>query len=267
MQNQFKSTDQCHVSDDEVASTLRGVRWSRIYLGAVLVVLVLLAFMTLLRAWSDKSKERSAIQQIENMGGKIVFRRVYLQYTRIVVRRGDPVAARFYNFDFSGKDLSCLQDLDKLSTLHLGGSQNLDEFLRYAKLAPSLHQIWMGSTDVTAAGLAELRGKQSLFGIILGSNRGLDSAMFSELLNIPNLRYLGLIGADFQPEELEVLVQHPQLIYLDLQRTNLSDSDIDRLASFTDLKSLNLTKTKLTEEGVAELQRRLPQTKIRWKSL
>jgi len=76
-----------------------------------------------------------------------------------------------------------------------------------------------------------------------------------------------LMGAEFHPDELEVLVQHPQLIYLDLQRTKIGDSDVDRLAIFINLKRLNITKTQFTEEGVAELQRRLPQTKIRWKSL
>jgi len=55
----------------------------------------------------------------------------------------------------------------------------------------------------------------------------------------------------------------PLLTELDLQGTSVTDASIPVLKVMTALKTLNLEKTQISDRGVRELQKALPNCKIK----
>jgi Leucine-rich repeat (LRR) protein len=147
--------------------------------------------------------------------------------------------------------LDGLQTLD-ISEVHLRtGARDKDEPLRSVARLSGLRELRLcGTGGVTAAGLKELTA-------------------------LKNLRALDLSMAGFVHDEEDVgpklkgLAGLTQLEALDLSGTHISNAELKELAVLKQLRSLKIEKgrgrtagPKVTDEGVAELQRALPDCRI-----
>ena len=54
----------------------------------------------------------------------------------------------------------------------------------------------------------------------------------------------------------------PDIRALDLSQVPVNDSDLEHVTPLKELRQLDLTSTKVTDEGVAKLQKALPNCKI-----
>lgn len=79
---------------------------------------------------------------------------------------------------------------------------------------------------------------------------------------LPSIDALDLSENHLGTDDLLPIIACQHLNYLRLTSTALDDSSVDQLAKLTQLEELTLWDTNLTAEGVAELERRLPNCRI-----
>ena len=162
------------------------------------------------------------------------------------------------------------------------------EGLKYVRDLKSLRSIDLRNTPVTDAQLKVLADLPSLETVMLGSNPNLTDSLPDYLVNLPNLKQLCLDGIDVTEAVLPQLKLAKQLESLWLWETQVSDQslvqlqnlsmiqelDLDLNPQLTDaclvhlqglknLKRLNLSRTGITPQGIADLQRRLPNATIK----
>jgi beta-lactamase regulating signal transducer with metallopeptidase domain/Leucine-rich repeat (LRR) protein len=114
-------------------------------------------------------------------------------------------------------------------------------------------------TDALLDYLAEMRGLTTL---------GLAECMvtdagFSRLKGLTNLRFLRLNGTKITDAGLEPLEGMTQLFGLNLSRTDVTDAGLAHLKGLVRLRILELAGTQVTEAGVMELQKALPDVKVK----
>ncbi len=80
---------------------------------------------------------------------------------------------------------------------------------------------------------------------------------------LTDLEALCLFWTEIGDAGLANLSPLTRLRYLDFQHTNVTDAGLEQLHTFTGLNHLVLFGTQVTEGGVAELQKHLPNCKIR----
>jgi hypothetical protein len=88
-----------------------------------------------------------------------------------------------------------------------------------------------------------------------------DEGLFS-LTRLDGLSRLRLNSTSISDRGLETIQALKSLEHLDLGSTNVSDAGLKCLIGLANLKSLDLSRTRVTKEGVLELQKSLPNTKI-----
>ena len=80
---------------------------------------------------------------------------------------------------------------------------------------------------------------------------------------LTHLETLWFTGTQITDEGLKRLQKLTNLKFLFLSDTRIGDAGVVHLTGLTSLKSLDLRGTKVTDAGVAELQKALPNCKIR----
>ena len=82
------------------------------------------------------------------------------------------------------------------------------------------------------------------------------------LLDMPELRAVGLSDTAVTNAALPLLARLPHLEALDLDGTVIDDAAVEPLASFPNLEFLHVTRTMLRQSGIRELRQRLPHCEI-----
>lgn len=84
---------------------------------------------------------------------------------------------------------------------------------------------------------------------------------------LPTVTDIDLTCTEVTGDCCKSLASLPQLRSVAFDRTDVGDEDLEAFALLTQVESLDLSETKWTKEGIAELQRRLPNCKIWHESL
>lgn len=91
---------------------------------------------------------------------------------------------------------------------------------------------------------------------------GLDDGNFHAIGQLVGLRKLTIHSADLNDERLAELSKLNALEALELCDTAITDASLPHLRSFTRLESLDLWGTQVSPQGIAELQKSLPNAEI-----
>ncbi len=181
---------------------------------------------------------------------------------------------------------------DRPGVLDLASSHATDADLeRHLKGRKNLTELWLGLTDITDAGLAQLKGITSLKLLTLDGDihitdaglehlKGLENlerldieasyitdAGLAHLKSLTKLRHLSIRSmmngtTRVSDNGLAYLEAMKKLEGLDLVSIPITDAGLPHLQGLTNLQSLRLRKTKVTHEGVKKLQQALPHCKI-----
>lgn len=109
---------------------------------------------------------------------------------------------------------------------------------------------------VTDADVKQLVPLKHLTTLNLGGTEVTDAGV-TELTAFKNLKALSLDDTEITDAGVKALVPQKNITSLSLRRTKVTDTAVKTLAE------LDLSKTKVTDDGVKELQKALPDCKIR----
>jgi Leucine-rich repeat (LRR) protein len=157
----------------------------------------------------------------------------------------------------------CLKDLaalTELEYLNLKDTKVGDATLTALKGLTKLRALKIGS-GITDAGLANLKDFKQLQQLDLQGDRFTDAGL-AHLKNLTELRRLELMGEKFSDAGLAPLKELTHLEWLGISSLKISDKSIPHLRALKKLRILRLYLSSITPEGVAELQKALPQAKI-----
>jgi serine/threonine protein kinase len=135
--------------------------------------------------------------------------------------------------------LARLAGMKKLKTLQLGNNDITDKGAQFLAALPRLQNLDLQSTSI--------------------SDRGLD-----QILLLPELTLLSLARTRITDVGVDALSAKAQLERLSLEGLPVSDDALDFLESLKKLRWLSLRDTDVTAEGVARLQKALPDCTIDW---
>lgn len=148
-----------------------------------------------------------------------------------------------------------------VTSFNLRGTNVTDAGLKELKNLNNLTSLILNGTKVTDAGLKELKAIKELTVLSLGSTKVTDAGL-NELKYLLKLARLGLEGTNLTDAGLKELKDLKSLTALDLSFTQVSDSGIKELKDLKSLTVLVLGSTKVTDAGARELQQALPRCKI-----
>jgi serine/threonine protein kinase/Leucine-rich repeat (LRR) protein len=230
-----------------------------------------------------------------NAGGRKI-RSVSLRNERL--RSYDDDLRRFAQLpELQGLSLFRAGPFSATGMFHLAGLKNLksldldspigDHGLDQLKGLTNLEELTLVGANITDAGLARLAGMKKLKTLQLGNNDITDEgAQF--IAALPRLQNLDLQSTGISDRGLDQILLLPELTQLSLARTRITDVGVDALSAKTQLERLSLEglpvsddalaflealkklrwlslgDTDVTAEGVARLQRALPECKIDW---
>jgi Leucine-rich repeat (LRR) protein len=234
-------------------------RWLQFSLRTLMIFTLICAVAS---AWvakrmEQKRKEREAVEAIENHGGTVFYdSQITLlgNHTSSAERQGpewlrtvlgenifSEVKSVYFPNCVSVSDdvLVNLEVLTELETLDFACCNGLtDASLAHFKRLAKLQRLVLHRTQVTDAGLEQLRG-------------------------LTQLQTLDLQGAQITDAGLRHLKGLTQLQTLELTVTKVTDAGLKRLKGLTQLQTLELSNTKVTNAGVEDLEKALPNCKIR----
>lgn len=201
-------------------------RWLQFSLRTMLV-LVLVVSVPL--GWFAREVQRVRVQRkaataIQELGGSVR----YSPVSSAGVRAAVVSLGKLF-----GADMSRV-----VTGVVLNGTQISDAGLAHLQGLPQLRTLFLDNTQVSDAGLAHLRGLPQLKGLRLASTKISDTGLV-------HLRGLTQLGG------------------LDLANTQISDAGLKHLRGLTRLRILWLAKPQVTDAGVAQLQKALPNCRIK----
>lgn len=130
---------------------------------------------------------------------------------------------------------------------------------------PEVRDLLLGRTQLTDAGLSELRRFRHLESLSLQRIPITDQGL--RQLAVPrDLTFLDLSSTNISDQGLKSLAAFPKLEELRLCDTRISDAGLAHLRQHRNLRLLALTQTAVTEQGIARLQRALPTCTIEEKT-
>ena len=156
--------------------------------------------------------------------------------------------------------------------------------LKASQFAP-MKTLWLGDTQVTGPGLANLRGLAHLETLMLDATPVTDDGLayladvrqltwlrlnktgitdkgLKHLRHLTNLKGLELDDTKVTDAGLKYLKAMTRLEWLTVAGTSITDAGVEHLAGLTELKTLSLLGTKVTGEGVKRLRHALPHCDI-----
>lgn len=145
-----------------------------------------------------------------------------------------------------------LQGLPALQMLNLSSSQVSDAGLEQLRPLTHLRELYLRRTRITDDGLKHLTGMTSLWKLSIGCNR-IASAGLPHLTPLKNLEVLDLQGAQIVDKDLALLAGFPKLRGLELGDTSITDAAMVYLSSLPRLQRLRLNGVPITDAGIAEL--------------
>lgn len=183
-----------------------------------------------------------------------------LRYLRV------PEFDRLESLDFSGSvvaktDLDGLKGFPFLSVLSLSRTAVSNDDLAPLKDFPGLTDLSLANTKVGDDGLAHLKAVKSLRRLDLDGCL-IRGAGLTHLKELAKLTELNLGCPTFTDVFARKLADLKLLQRLSLAGSGITDKGLTALDTLADLRQLNLVGCKVTAEGVARLQKALPNCKI-----
>ncbi|HET6879606.1 MAG TPA: hypothetical protein VFI31_05615 [Pirellulales bacterium] len=142
-----------------------------------------------------------------------------------------------------------------LTDLWLIGTPVTDESLQHLSRLSALESLYLADTHIGDAGVANLAGSSALRFLDLSGTKVTDAALASLARNNRSLASLELRSTSITGTGLANLADLPKLTILDLRDCRLLDDDaIQALARCPSLGSIGLSGTKVTPAGVTRLR-------------
>jgi hypothetical protein len=136
-----------------------------------------------------------------------------------------------------------------------------DESMKHIHGLKDLGGIDLSYSDVTDAGLAQLKDMNSLQEMYLDNTRITDKAM-AHLPELPHLRLLSMVETKIGDDGLRQLAGAASLEELDLNSTKVTDSGLVHLRQMSRLEWVGLFGTAISVEAVQQLKRDMPDLRI-----
>jgi Leucine Rich Repeat (LRR) protein len=176
-----------------------------------------------------------------------------------VVRLRHLRALSLLNTSISDSGLRKIAVLDQLRTLELLNNRITDEGLLSLAGLERLEYLELKSTKISDDGLKHLRRMSHLRELRLSFNR-ITGVGLRELADLPSLERLYLDETQVDDASAAILSRLSHLQTLDLDGTRLTDAGLQSLARLKNLRWIAVNRVHgVTEEGIAELERALPE--------
>jgi hypothetical protein len=137
-----------------------------------------------------------------------------------------------------------------------------DEALQTLAMLPQLEGLYLFGPGFTDAGLVHLQAVPDLR-LLWFQGTGVSPQALGHLRCFNKLEVLALQGCEVGDAELRELLAVPELKRLYLNGVNVTDASVETLAQLRRLEVLSLGGTRMTPKAIAELQKALPDCKIR----
>ena len=209
-------------------------RWFQFSLRTMMIFTLICAIPC---AWlgnkiEQKRREREVVKAIRDFGGLVTFDYEMVGGSSFPPPRPEAPGPTWLR-DLLGQDF--FSDVGEVILL---GRNFGDDDLEKLKGFTQLQSLNLDATKVTNSGLTNLNG-------------------------FTQLRFLSLDKTEIDDAGLANLKGLAHLQYLYLNNTNVGDAGLASLKELTELRTLSLSKTKATDAGVRDLQRSLPNCRIR----
>jgi Leucine Rich repeat len=155
-------------------------------------------------------------------------------------------------------DLFVIGKLRRIKTLSLNRTGVSDQGLAGISGMSRLSYLGLMQTEVTAAGIRQLRPSRN-GSIVMLENTSVGN---EALPNLSGCAHLGLDGTAITSQGLRQLTHFKNLSVLSIQRTAVDDAAVPYLCQVTTLERLNVTGTRISGEGLFALRNALPQCRI-----
>lgn len=234
--------------------------WLRFSLATFLTVITLLCL--LLGSQVSRIRERrEAALQIEEAGGRLIYRHQY-PMPRVP---GSPAKPRYYP-DSRGQAWLRKQLGDdwanRAESVRLIDIEQSGDLLTRIGCLNELKGLTLEGSDVGDGDLKYLTDLQHLQGLVL-SHTDLSSRGLRSIVALKELRRLSLRATLLTDEGLMYVSELQDLVDLDLGYTDVTDSGLELLRRCRKLRRLNVEYTRTTDAGVSRLSRSLPSCSIK----
>ena len=227
-------------------------RWLRFSLRSLMIVVTLVCAAAGL-ASNQANRQRRAIERIQAARGIVYYD--YQLDAKLGPRTDDPLPP--------GPDwLRDVIGVDYFGTAAaVGVNLGSDELLAAAGELPHLKALRIFcDSKITDGGLAHLKGLTELQSLYL---RGVHDSGMASLNGLTQLQALYVTQTNLSDAGLAPLQGLCQLRELYLSQTQITDAGLVHLSGLTNLQTLDLHGTKVSVAGVKDLQKALPNCKIR----
>ncbi len=186
----------------------------------------------------------------------------------------------------SDQGIRQLQPLARLEELYLAGTTIGDDALEVIGSMRTLRKLRLSNDQISDDGLKHLTGLEHLEELDLSEDSLLSDAGMAHVGRLGSLKKLNLWRVQITDEGVRHLSSLTRLEWLNLDNTRLSndglpalsglvnlrflhlgstqisDAGLQHLVPLKQLRDLKVTRTAVTADGVAELQKQLPDTDI-----
>jgi hypothetical protein len=199
--------------------------------------------------------QRAAVARIEQLGGRIHYDWEYEYVDRGQVRPNADRPGWPWLHRLVGPEL-----FQEVFDVRLGKSRVTDADLRLIGKLRGVRMLSLSFTDVSDAGLQELRSWRLLH-LNLEETKTTDEGIqhFRECAQLKSLNLAGTVVGD---KTAQLASKFPQLQHLDLSETRVTSQGIIHLAKLRDLRDLSFSDTAVDDAEVDALQQALPQCEI-----
>ena len=166
--------------------------------------------------------------------------------------------------EISGDGIKHLANLTSLQHLNLATNSSSDKDLESLSNLKELIDLNLNlSHNITNDGVRYLATLTNLKVLTIMS-RQLDNEGLTHFQRMEKLERLSLNHTNISDGAVQQLSKHERLNYLNLSNTVISDASAERLGKLSKLRELHIRNTKVTSEGVAIIEKSLPNCKIEW---
>jgi hypothetical protein len=149
-----------------------------------------------------------------------------------------------------------------ISGISFHGTKNADSLCHYILLAPQAEDISFDRSDVTAKGLAYLKGHSNLRAVYLDDTE-VEGAGYEVLTTLPKLRTLSCSPRHDTHVALSWIGQLTKLTNLRISNSKIVDADLSAIRHLTELTNLDITNANI-DAGLTVIAQ---FSKLTWLSL
>ena len=138
--------------------------------------------------------------------------------------------------------------------------EQLDEALHQIRRLEHLSSLEFYEVAISSKQLSQILADVQIHSLKV--NHPLSSLGDTEGLRESSLERLNVAGTYFTNSGIDRLPE--SLVHLNLAATRVTDASLDKLPRLKNLTYLSLVGTRTSEEGIADLQRKMPRCEIEW---